>query len=378
MPQGINLTLLIGESVPRPVSSIFTEALQKIEVTHSDEGRSGFQITFQAGRAGRDDLQDDQLVENPLLSVFNRVIMTVSVGATAQVLIDGMITNHQFIPASEPGLSTLIVTGEDVSVMMDLEEVSVEHVAQSETNIVRSIVGKYARYGLTAKVVNPPFQDQPTANERTPSQQGTDLEYLQSIAQRYGYVFYVTPGPSSGKSTAYWGPPPRQPQSQKALIVNMGSLSNVESIQFEYNALAANQVKGQVQDRKTNQITPINQSTGTRSNLAQRSALQSQAHLRTLQFRETARLQAQADAFAKAMIDRSTDRVVTATGELDTVRYGGLLRSQEVVGLAGVGYSYDGLYYVKNVTHTLSSGQYKQRFTLTREGLGTTTQRVSV
>jgi len=31
-----------------------------------------------------------------------------------------------------------------------------------------------------------------------------------------------------------------------------------------------------------------------------------------------------------------------------------------------------GLYYVKKVTHTIKAGQYKQKFTLTREGTGST------
>jgi hypothetical protein len=40
------------------------------------------------------------------------------------------------------------------------------------------------------------------------------------------------------------------------------------------------------------------------------------------------------------------------------------------VGLRGAGHSFDGLYYVKSVTHNIRRGEYKQSFTLTREGLG--------
>ena len=76
--------------------------------------------------------------------------------------------------------------------------------------------------------------------------------------------------------------------------------------------------------------------------------------------------------------DRSVDDVVTVTGELDTLRYGGLLQLRGLVGLRGVGHSYDGFYYVKNVTHKISKGEYKQNFTITREGLGTTTQTVPI
>ena len=36
------------------------------------------------------------------------------------------------------------------------------------------------------------------------------------------------------------------------------------------------------------------------------------------------------------------------------------------------GFSFDGLYYVKGEDHTLQRGQYRQQFTLTREGKGAT------
>jgi hypothetical protein len=42
------------------------------------------------------------------------------------------------------------------------------------------------------------------------------------------------------------------------------------------------------------------------------------------------------------------------------------------VGLRGAGLTNDGLFYVKSVSHSIRRGEYKQRFTLTREGTGTT------
>ncbi len=45
-----NTTHQPGAPLPAPLPLV--EALQSIEVTHSDEGRSGFQITFAVGRGG--------------------------------------------------------------------------------------------------------------------------------------------------------------------------------------------------------------------------------------------------------------------------------------------------------------------------------------
>jgi hypothetical protein len=64
------------------------------------------------------------------------------------------------------------------------------------------------------------------------------------------------------------------------------------------------------------------------------------------------------------------DDAVTGSGEVDTVRYGHVLRARQLVGVRGVGHSYDGSYYVRRVSHVLSRGEYTQRFTLSREGRG--------
>ena len=60
---------------------------------------------------------------------------------------------------------------------------------------------------------------------------------------------------------------------------------------------------------------------------------------------------------------------VTATGSLDVVRYGRLLRARGLVGVRGAGLAFDGLYYVKSVTTTLKRGEIKQSFNLTRNAL---------
>ena len=79
------------------------ERLQSVEVTHSDEGRSGFQITFDAGRGGPAGLLDYPLLTLPLLRPFNRVILIVTFNAMPRVLMDGIITDQQLRPATSPG-----------------------------------------------------------------------------------------------------------------------------------------------------------------------------------------------------------------------------------------------------------------------------------
>ncbi len=141
--------------------------------------------------------------------------------------------------------------------MMDLQEKTVEHPAQNETLIATMLILAYATYGLVPQVIPPASLDVPVPVERVPVQQGTDLSYLTTIASRFGFVFYVDPGPAPMVNTAYWGPPVRAGVPQRALSVDLGADTNVTQITFRSDGLAPTQVTGQVQDRLTNQTTTV-------------------------------------------------------------------------------------------------------------------------
>jgi len=313
--KGLYLTILIGESVPVPAPKYLMESLDNVEVTHSDTGRSGFQITFQAGRSAKN-MQDYQLTESSLLNPFNRVVLIVTLNGTPQVLMDGIITRQELAPSNEPGASRLTVTGEDISLMMDMDEKSEEHPAQSEMIIATKIIASYARYGLIPAIKPPFMQDIPLPTERIPVQQGTDLEFLNMIAQRFGYVFYVMPGPFPLSNTAYWGPPVRPGKPQRALSINMGPQSNVDSINFQNNALAPVEVVGKILDRSSNKLTPLQIPQSQRDLLARAT----QKKKRSIQFRQSGHTSQQASARARGIMDASADETLTSTGRTGSAR----------------------------------------------------------
>ena len=367
---GILFTLLAGKTVPLPVPPFVTEALESVEVTHSDADRSGFQMTFQVGRGGPIDFLDYPLLSTPVFAPFNRVVMIVTIGIMPRVLMDGIVTHQELAPSNEPGASRLTVTGEDVSVMMDLEEKTQEHPAQDETIIAAKIILTYAQYGLLPLVIPPFVIDPPIPIERTPVQRGTDLQYLTEMAQRYSYAFYIAPGPIPLTNTAYWGPPKRLDLPQRALSVNLGSDTNVDSISFRNNALGPLMVTGKIQDRQTDASMPVRTFVSTRPPLSPMPAwLVNQPNVRSVQFSTDGLNIMQAFARAQAMTDASVDSV-TADGELDGVRYGDVLQARSVVGVRGAGFNYDGFFYVKSVSHSIKKNEYKQRFSLSREGVG--------
>ena len=221
-------------------------------------------------------------------------------------------------------------------------------------------------------VIPPPVIDPPIPIERVPVQQGTDLDYLEQMAARHGYVFYVSPGPLPGMNTGYWGPPIRIGVPQSAITVNMGAESNATLAAFQTNALGPTTVEGQVQDRTTNQTIPVRTFGSLRPPLATQPAwLVNQPNVRTAQLRDSGLTASQAFARAQGTTEAASD-AVTVDGELDVARYGDVLSARALVGVRGAGYQHDGLWYVKRVTHEIKPGSYKQAFSLAREGHGST------
>jgi hypothetical protein len=93
--------------------------------------------------------------------------------------------------------------------------------------------------------------------------------------------------------------------------------------------------------------------------------------------RGTAKLSpVQAIAIGLAKAAKSADSV-SGSGTLNVLRYGRVLKARKLVGVRGVGTAFDGLYYVKSVTHKIKRGEYKQSFTLTRNGLISTLSKVA-
>jgi hypothetical protein len=249
--------------------------------------------------------------------------------------------------------------------MLDLEEKSETYPNQPDSVIVMQLLAKYADLGIVPTVT--PTTDFPIEINRVPSQQGTDLSYIRLLAQRNGFVFYLEPLPAPGFSRGYWGQDNRQGLPQPALAMNYGPQTNLDTpINFNFNALGPIKPQVTILDPITKTAISIPAPSGLRPPLASHPAVS----LRKSVSRTSAKADmAQGALQAMASSSESSD-AVSATGEVDAVRYGQVLRARQLVGVAGAGRGYSGSYYVQQVTHKIQRGQYKQGFTLTREGQG--------
>jgi len=382
MLKGVQLSLLMGPVVATPVPRQVIEALTAAQVTVGSGQRSGFQLTF---GLSKNSLLTRTLLPAGYFDPMIRVIVVVTVNGTPQVIMDGLVTRQQVTPSSEPGQSTLVVTGEDVSQAMDLTGLpKIPFAAMPAEARVALLLAKYAVFGIVPVIVPSVLIDVENPAERIPTQDGTDLQYITKLASDVGYVFYIEPGPVPGMNTAYWGPEIKIGVPQPALSVNLDAHTNVESINFTYDGLLKTLYLLFIQERTSPakvpipipvpDVTPLNPPLGAKPPLPLHVKLIGDAP----GAKDTAKFSpVQAAAVGLAAASKSSD-VITGSGSLDVVRYGRVLRARQLVGIRGAGIAYDGLYFVKSVTHNLKQGEYKQSFTLTRNALIPNTPRVPV
>jgi hypothetical protein len=372
--QGIKLSLLVGP-VPLPAPEFAIEALTSVKVESGSGGtQSGFELTFEL--AARSPLRTLFLISGSAGLPLMRVVLAVQINGRSESIIDGVAINVETRPG-EGGVSTLVVKGKDISALMDvIEFTGLPYPAMPPAIRVLLILAKYAAFGVIPLVIPSIVEDLPIPVQRIPQQTGTDYAYIKKLADQCGYVFYLEPGPVPGTSTAYWGPEIRVGEAQPALSVNMDAQSNVEELNFNFD-----------KERKTMPIvffqepfskapigipipdvTPLNPPLGLVPPLpVQLTALSDTAHM-SPQSALMAGL-----AFAAKHSDS-----VFGQGRLDVTRYGRLLKSRQLVGVRGAGLPFNGLYYVKSVTHDIKRGEYKQSFSLARNGLISTLPSVPV
>lgn len=363
---GIRLVLLLGPTVPLPAPAEIMSALTRVEVTNDSGAGDGFQMTFALARG----VADYGLLQSGAVSPLTRVVIGVIFGALPEVLIDGVITHHQFNPGSAAGSATLTVTGRDLTALMDLEEKDASFENQPDFLIVTRVLADYARYGLVPAPT--PTTDVPISLQRIPRQQETDLQFIRRLAQDNGFVFYLEPL-TLGVSTAYWGPENRLGIPQPALGVNLGSATNVKSLDFSLDALAPVSTKGTFVEPLTRTSIPIPALPALK--VPPLAALPAVPYRTTID-RSTANASPATAATRVLAGATNSPAAATASGEVDSARYGAALRARKLVGVRGAGWTHDGLWYVRRVTHTLTPGasaQYSQSFALSREGTGSLT-----
>jgi hypothetical protein len=370
MPKSMQLMLLMGGLVPQPVPRQLADALQSVQVSSGVGQRGGFQLSFAVSKRS---LITEALLPAGFFDPGIRAIIVAVIGGMPTVLMDGIITRQEASPSDTPGGSTLTVTGEDLSLLFDLVHRREEWLALPPQAVVARICLRYAQYGIVPAPV-PPLYFEPPSLEETTVQPCTDLEYINALAAGAGYTFFIEPGPLPGASIAYWGPEARFGLLQPALSINLDAATNVESMSFGFDGLSRTQFTITLVEPKTGLpfTIPVPDVGLLRPPLAARPAVM----LNERPLEDAGNLSPiKAMLYGLSQTAKAAD-AISGQGKLDVLRYGHVLKARHLVGVRGAGLAYDGVYFVKNVTHEIKRGDYKQSFTLSRDGLVALTPQV--
>jgi hypothetical protein len=365
--KGVHVTLMIGPGVPEPVPESVLDALVSIEVTNaSGNDASGFELSFTL--ANNSAMQTLFLLAGGVCIPFVRVVIAITVNGSMSVIMDGVMTDHEFSPGGADGQSTMRLKGVDLTGIMDIIDFSgIPYPAMPREARVALVVAKYAVLGLVPVVIPSILLDVPLPIETIPRQQGNDLAYVRQLANEVGYIFCIEPTSTPGASIAYWGPEIRVGTPQPALTINMDQESNVETLSFRFDKNAKVMPIVWIQEPITKlsipipipDITPLSPPLGAIPPIPPKvQELVGNAKYNPLQ----------AVVIALTKAAQSAD-CVFCDGSLDVIRYGQVLQARRLVGVRGAGPAFDGLHYVKRVTHKIKRGEYKQSFALVRNGL---------
>ena len=375
MFRGVNLTLMIGPGVPVPVPLEVLDALDSVKVISKAVGTSGFELVFKIDV--QSPLQTLFLVSGGVSIPLVRVVIAVTVSGQTTVLVDGVMTHHTVSPDAKDGLTTLTITGEDLSVVMDYVDFSgLPYPAMPAELQVLACLSKYAVFGVIPMVIPSVALDLSIPTVQILRQQGTDLDHVRRLADMVGYVFYVSPGPAVGSSVAYWGPEIKWGPVQPALAIDADAASNVDSLSFTFSNEDASLPILIIQEPITKapipipipDINPLIPPLGAVPPIPKHFPI----------INGTAKLPPVRALLIGLAKNAQAQDAVTATGGLDVLRYGQVLTARSLVGLRGAGTAFDGLWYVTGVTHELKRGGYKEQFELSRNGLVSTLPSVAV
>lgn len=368
MPSRLTLSVMVGPVVPVPLPQAAIDELTSVEVTQTAErGKpGGFRLTFNLSK--RSPLHTIFLLTGGAVPPVMRTLIVATINGTPYVLMDGVITKQDVSPGTDASHDTLDITGVDLTAVMGWVDFSgIPYPAMPIEARVALILAKYALFGVVPLVIPSILFEAPIPTDKIPKHKGTDLQYLNALAELVGYVFYVDPGPQPGMSVGYFGPEIKVGIPQPALRANMDAHSNVEQLSFSVDTEEKKLPVTFIQDLLTKfpipipipDISPLNPLLGGVPLPAKKIEYVTDGAKRT---------PIQAALYGMAQAAGSADGV-TGTGSLDVLRYGQPLHARGLVGVRGAGAAVDGLHFVLQVTHKIKRGEYKQDFKLTCNGL---------
>lgn len=353
----------------QPASAGLLNAMRRVEM--EDHASMAALLRLRLAVAVKEDGSGWTLLDDELFTRLSKITLSVTIGSGPAIpLIDAYVIEVDTDFSTEPNGSLLTVTAMDATVLMHLEEKVKPWPNMMDSDVASSIFSD-ANYSFTPVVES--TESTREEHDQTLIQRGTDIQFLQHLAERNGYECFVTSG--DGGIEGHFHPPKHDGQPQGTLTVNMGAASNVNRFQARFDMLRPVTAKGATLDPDDASIQDGSADEATRDEeMGDTSSVPSDQPRRILLSQLAMSKAGEVQRYAQAIVDRSSWSIV-AEGDLNTLAYGGVLKAKQPVMVRGVGRAFSGRYYVERVRHSISGdGTYVQKFTLRRNATGLTGQ----
>lgn len=338
-----------------PLPLPFVSALREIEVETSTEQAGVFRLRFDLSQTAIGDwdvLQFD--IFRPLVPVQIRVSAGIGI---SEPIINGYVKEAKLDNRSAPGRSALEVVGMDATAtLMNLHEKLMPWPNLPDSVMATGIFGQYGI--IPAVFPTPPSR---VILETTTIQRTTDIRFLKLLAGRNAFECFVQPDPVVGLDLGIFRPPQIVFPPQGVLSVNFGIATNMESFNVSYDMLQPTSALAVALDDATKAPMPGIAPAAPELPMGLEPTL-----LRILSPFGPPRVRPAGTDAANAAelmttslsIASRSSRCIRGSGEVDGLRYGRVLRPGLPVAVRGAGRQHSGIYYVTQVTHTISADRY--------------------
>src|ERR1700710_1587203 len=172
------------------------------------------------------------LLDDKLFERLTNVKLSVTVGSAKSVpLISAYVVEVDTNFSQNPGNSQLVVTAMDPTVLMHLDEKVKAWPNMMDSDVASAIFSDGA-YGFTPVVESTQWSRQ--EDDHTLMQRGTDIQFLQHLAERNGFECLVEIN-EAGQVEGHFHPPKHDGQPQGTLSVNMGNDTNVNGFRARFD-----------------------------------------------------------------------------------------------------------------------------------------------
>ncbi|WP_281556860.1 hypothetical protein [Thalassomonas sp. RHCl1] len=368
---GLSVSLnIFGEKTREPGECIVLMGVAEEEIV--DFYPLLMELTIDASRSeaavaklifeGRRDEQGKWIVQDSgIFKDWEPIKIKVAFGDKEEEIMRGYVRSSKLEYPTDAGSAKVTIECQDDSYRLDRTHRNKtwgEDTPSSDAQILQEIV---LPYGLTLSGDNGAGQSGIEVN-----QNGSDIAFLKSRATENGYELIFSQG------EVYFGPMQLEAEAQPNIMAYAGRETNCISINVSTDSHQPDAVAFDVPDETGDGSTE----TLVEPDLfvmGPEHASSADSGLEDFIWKMSGETGSDAAALTEKAQQKANEfdiKKVNATGELDGMLYGNVLRPGFPVGVDGIGERYNGTYYVDKVVHKFTYEGYRQNFTLLRNAYG--------